>query len=219
MVDVADTVGGCGGGGEIAGDHDKDGGIVMISGGLSDSARTQKPPSGMSGQQRKGSFWWHEITKLIDMFKRVSAVQVGNGSTVLLWHDSWNGTPLKLEYPELFSFVKKENMLLSEIRSQELIFQFHLPLTIQAFEQLTELHDLLANIQLQQTNGIWKHMGQTVKYSTSRVYKQLIGHMPIHPAFNWLWMSTCEPKHKCFFGFSCMIDSIQGDCCAGRTWH
>jgi len=30
------------------------------------------------------------------------------------------------------------------------------------------------------------------------MYKKLIGHHPNDPAFNWIWKSFCQPKHKVF---------------------
>ena len=37
-----------------------------------------------------GSFWWKSMIKLISIYKSFAKCKVGNGSTILLWTDSWN---------------------------------------------------------------------------------------------------------------------------------
>ena len=37
---------------------------------------------------RKGSFWWRDILKLLDSFKDMASVSIGNGSTCLFWMDA-----------------------------------------------------------------------------------------------------------------------------------
>lgn len=36
-------------------------------------------------------------------------------------------------------------------------------------------------------------------FSTAKAHKHLIGQMPTHPAFRWLWKSACQNKYKVFF--------------------
>lgn len=42
----------------------------------------------------KGSFWWRDILKLCDLFRGIATCTVGDGSTVLIWSDLWNGNLL-----------------------------------------------------------------------------------------------------------------------------
>jgi hypothetical protein len=37
-----------------------------------------------------GSFWWRDVLKLCDIFRGISSCEVGDGKTVLFWHDLWN---------------------------------------------------------------------------------------------------------------------------------
>ena len=37
------------------------------------------------------------------------------------------------------------------------------------------------------------------RYSAIKAYKVLIGYKPTPPHFNWIWKSSCQPKHKIFF--------------------
>jgi hypothetical protein len=39
----------------------------------------------LPGQQNKGSFWWRDIIKLINLFKGVAISKVQEGSTILFW--------------------------------------------------------------------------------------------------------------------------------------
>jgi len=59
----------------------------------------------LPGNSRQGSFWWKDILKLLDKFKGMASVPVADGSSCLLWDDCWQGQPLKLTFPELYSFV------------------------------------------------------------------------------------------------------------------
>jgi hypothetical protein len=49
--------------------------------------------------------------KLLDKFKGLASVHVKDGVSYLFWDDCWMGQPLKLSFPELFSFVKKTSYL------------------------------------------------------------------------------------------------------------
>lgn len=37
------------------------------------------------------------------------------------------------------------------------------------------------------------------KFSSSRIYKELMDHPVVHQAFKWVWANPCQPKHKVFF--------------------
>lgn len=44
---------------------------------------------------------------MMDTYKGIAAVQIGDGTTIQFWHVSINEMPIKMKYPELFSFAKK----------------------------------------------------------------------------------------------------------------
>ena len=54
----------------------------------------------------KGSFWWRDLVKLVDVHKSMTRVSVADGSTILFWSDPRNGQTLSLTNLELFSFTK-----------------------------------------------------------------------------------------------------------------
>ena len=43
----------------------------------------------------------------LDKFKGLASVQAKDGAPCLFWDDCWVGQPLKLSFPELFSFGKR----------------------------------------------------------------------------------------------------------------
>jgi len=87
----------------------------------------------LPGQKKKGSFWWRDIVKLLDIYKKLASVKVADGTTVLFWTDSWNGQALNLAYSELYSFVKDKGSSFKKAHGFPLLIQnFHVPFTIQA---------------------------------------------------------------------------------------
>jgi hypothetical protein len=53
---------------------------------------------------------WHYLMTLIDMYRSLTFVRVGNGKSTCFWLDSWLGNkPLSIQYPTLFSHVQSPN--------------------------------------------------------------------------------------------------------------
>jgi hypothetical protein len=114
--------------------------------------------------------------------------------------DKWNGQPLDLTYPELFSFAKNGNATFkSMISSMEFSENFNLPLSTQSHQQLILLQQLLSNRQLRDGVDTWKYSWGNSSFSTSRAYKFLTTGALAHPAFLWIWKSRCQMKYKVFF--------------------
>jgi len=78
----------------------------------------------------KGSFWWKDILNLLDTFESLSKVDVQNSQTCLFWQDNWMQQPLKLDYPELYSFAKNRWISVHTVYHQQSIHDlFNLPLS------------------------------------------------------------------------------------------
>lgn len=91
-------------------------------------------------------------------------------------------------------------MPLTQVKAEEHFSDlFNQLLSIEAYGQWQQLNHLLENMQLNDANDIWRHMGQKQRYQAARVYKTLIGHIQVHPSFRWLWKANCQPKNKVFF--------------------
>jgi hypothetical protein len=130
----------------------------------------------------------------------MASVKVTDGSTALFWTDSWNGSPLALEFPELFSFAKADGISFKKALSHpQLIQNFHVPLTTQAHQQFQQLSVNLLQLQPQGDKDQWFYAWGGADFKASRAYKHIIGHGPVHPLFLTIWNSKCQMKHKVFF--------------------
>jgi hypothetical protein len=137
---------------------------------------------------------------LVDKYKGMAAARAGEGSSCLLWDDCWDGQPFKLTYPELHSFAKKKDICLANaITALETFNLFHLPLSVQAFEQLQLLEQCFASQVLIQGPDKWTYIWGNSNYSSSKAYKHLIGITLAHPLFRQIWKCSCQPNHKVFF--------------------
>lgn len=75
---------------------------------------------------------------------------------------------------------------------------FTLPLSIEAFSQLSAIQSISQQIELTDSKDTWKlNWGPDI--SASRAYSFLIRHRQIHEGFLWPWKCFCQPKHKVFF--------------------
>jgi hypothetical protein len=89
---------------------------------------------------RKGSFWWKDVLKLLDKFKDMASATIGDGSTCLFWSDAWHGPPLRVQWPQLFSFATMENVSVQLfMNTEDKTSFFHLPLSVEAHEQFQVL--------------------------------------------------------------------------------
>lgn len=94
----------------------------------------------LPGVQKKGSFWWKDIVKLLHKFKGFASARIADGSTVLLWQDSWNDHFLQTELPHLFSFARNKNISYHKaINTTDLGLLFHLPLSTEAHSEFLML--------------------------------------------------------------------------------
>lgn len=149
---------------------------------------------------RKGSFWWRDIVKLLCKFKGMARVQIGNGSTCLLWEDLWGNEILNQQFLELSSFAKNKKISFAEGCAQaQLHSLFHLPLSQQAHAQMLSLQGVLNEINMSEETDRWSYIWNPNKFSVKKTYKHLSGHEVTPPAYNWLWASSCQSKHKVFF--------------------
>jgi hypothetical protein len=154
----------------------------------------------LPGQQTKGSFWWRDIVKLVPSYKNLSHVVVHDGSSILLWHDRWNGHPLQHQFPELFSFaINQYATIRMTLDLPQLASQFHLPLSNEAHIQFIALQSLFDELHLSPGPDHWNYNWGNMGFCAAKAYKVLIGHICVHPAFSWTWKSKCQMKHKVFF--------------------
>jgi len=154
----------------------------------------------LPGRQKKGSFWWKDVLKLLDKFKDMARVEVNSGQSCYLWEDLWENQPISAKFPELFSFARNKKITFQAARAQAQVHSLsNLPLSQQAHAQMLQLQLILQQHQLTETPDKWSFIWGSSTFTVKRAYKHLKGHQVIHPIYKWLWKSACQNKHKVFF--------------------
>ena len=147
-----------------------------------------------------GSFWWRDVLKLLPDFKSIATPHVENGESIFFWHDNWGNQSLVVEAPELFSYAKNKSISVQRAFSiDDFSSLFQLPLSQAVFLQMQDIQQLIVNRPLSYNNDRWAYSWGSNNFASTKVYKLLMGHSEIHPAFKLLWKSQCQPKHKVFF--------------------
>jgi hypothetical protein len=67
-------------------------------------------------KQKKGSFWWRDNLKLLNIYKGIAHVEARKGDSIYFWNDMWNGRVLSQLYPQFFSFIVNKNITESASR-------------------------------------------------------------------------------------------------------
>jgi hypothetical protein len=79
---------------------------------------------------------------------------------------------------------------------------FHLPLSVQAFNEFEMLEDICVSasekMQLGEQDS-WTYIWGNSTFSSKKAYKALIGVQPTPQLFAWIWDTSCQAKHKIFF--------------------
>ena len=53
--------------------------------------------------------------------------------------------------------------------------------------------------QYQNHKNTWSYIWGNEQFSSAKAYNVMIGFKQTPPHFNWIWNSSCQPKHKMFF--------------------
>jgi hypothetical protein len=111
---------------------------------------------------------------------------------VLFWSDIWNDLLLGQKFPRLFSYVKNKNISVAMfILNNRIEDQFHLPLSVQAFQ----LQQILQNLQVSNSSrDSWEYIWGNSEYTASRLYHHTFKHFHPPNSLIWLWDSKCSNK-------------------------
>jgi hypothetical protein len=168
-----------------------------------------------------GSFWWKSIISMSDEYRSITKCEVGNGSSVLFWSDLWKDDLLDTNFPRLFSFAKDKLQSVKEFFEMESVLDsFHLPLSVQAHDELTSLQLLLHNTSLNyEANDSWIFKLGNKGFKPSKVYIQYFAHIDTDQSSCWIWKSKCTSKHN-FFSWLILHDRINTkDMLLRRHWN
>jgi hypothetical protein len=138
--------------------------------------------------------------QLFDKFRNLAVCTPSKGDTVLFWSNNRSGNILRGQFPQLFSFTKKQKCSIKYFLDQELKRIFSLPLSTQAAAQLEEVEVLLQLSSWDENiDDKWCYTWGSSNFRSKKAYTSLIGHTPCSPLFTWLWSSSNLGKHKFFF--------------------
>jgi len=69
------------------------------------------------------------------------------------------------KFPELFSFIKKKEIILAEGMAQTPLHSlFHLPLSQQAHGQMLQLQNILEGVSLNESTDRWVYIWSTANF-------------------------------------------------------
>lgn len=157
----------------------------------------------LPGQQMVGSFWWKANLKLVELYKSLAKCNIGDGKSAYLWTDQWHLSCLHHCLPHLFSFTKNPFIFVETAINMEFLEDlFHLPLSLQAYEEFQQLEVICEEIksfEFRDCNDTWSYIKGSERFSSSKAYTSMIGVKVVPPHFQWVWNSSCQPKHKVFF--------------------
>lgn len=159
------------------------------------------PNGKLPSHTKKGSFGGVIFWTCSIPFKELAFVSVSDGHTYLLWDDMWLERIPSQSFPELYSFTKNKNISIEKAKRLPYLHHlFHIPLSEEAFHQYIQLQDLLESLPTSAEFDVWSYIWNIPCFTAAKAYKVLTGHREIHPAFRWLWKSSCQPNHK-----SCLL--------------
>jgi hypothetical protein len=93
---------------------------------------------------------WRYLMTLIQLYRDLTVVKIGNGRHTSFWMDSWiNNKPLSIQFPALFSHVLCPNMTVAESFTEHgWQLRFRHITSHRAENESTALLDLISNITL-----------------------------------------------------------------------
>jgi hypothetical protein len=97
-------------------------------------------------------------------------------------------------------FAKNKTIAIAQfLTSNTLEQQFHLPLSIQAFQEHQDLQELIQQIQIpEQGRDNWSYIWSNSNYTASKFYHLSYKHVQPPKAFIWIWGSKRAHKIRVF---------------------
>jgi hypothetical protein len=124
------------------------------------------------------------------------------------------------QFDRLFSFAKDKLQFVKEFLTADSPLQnFHLPLSIEAYEELNQLQQSLSAFHLRSdVNDSWVfNIGKGI-FKPSIIYRHYFRQLDNHSPSCAIWRSKCISKHK-FFAWLILHDRINTkDMLIRRRW-
>jgi len=155
-----------------------------------------------------GSFWWKDVMRLNNLYRSCSRCIVGDGSTVCFWEDRWTDNILSTDFPRIASFSKSEHVSVQQVmQTQDMEDMFHLPLSVQALEELNDLQTVIQEVTYDANqDDKWQPLWG-INFSARKYYEHIYGTLEAHPIFQQIHKSRCTPRVK-FFVWLVLVDRL-----------
>jgi hypothetical protein len=89
----------------------------------------------------------------------------------MLWMDVWNDHLRQNMFQRPFSFAKNKTISVAQFLLNNNMEQFHLPLSVQGFQEYQNLQELIQHIQIsEQDKDSWSYIWGNSDYTTSMFY-------------------------------------------------
>ena len=148
---------------------------------------------------KSGSFWWRGVFALANEWCKLSTCKLGNGHSALFWEDNWSGEVLSAKYPRLFSYARDCMISVHDfVSSSQILEEFHLPMSVQAFEEYKDLQEILPGVSLEERADKWIFSSNKGIYTSRSFYNLQFSHLDNHLPSCWIWKSRCMSKHMFF---------------------
>ena len=116
-----------------------------------------------------------------------------------MWEDLWSDQISKDKYPQIHSYCRTDNQSIRQfIQAATIEDNFHLTLSIQAYQQFQSLQMDLQNIQISENNDKWMLPGNSGLFSSMKIYKILKTGQQAPDIFKSLWKSAVVLRYKVF---------------------
>jgi hypothetical protein len=140
--------------------------------------------------------------KLEGSYRDISHVLHGDGTSFLFWSDKWkigeSTIPLSERFPRLFSYDLDDKLSAAEVYgTQDRTQLFHLPLSVQAYDEFCNLQMILAQNPLSGSKDSWSYQWGD-GYRPARFYAHAHASFQADPIYLWLWKSSCTMNIKVF---------------------
>jgi hypothetical protein len=148
----------------------------------------------------RDAYYYQSVPHAAEEYRSITSVMIGNGSSAIFWSDLWKEEVLDAKFSRLFSFAKDKLQSVKEfVHKDSILDNFHLPLSVEAHAELSNLKDLLDDIQINDSlNDSWVFTLGVAGFKPSKVYKHAFNHLETNQPACWIWKSKCNSKHKFF---------------------
>jgi hypothetical protein len=159
------------------------------------------PQGAPHAQSSRGSFWWRDVFSFVHDYRSITRCIIGSGNSVLFWKDLWHTDGLLCDqFPRLYSFALDEDVTVADMaRAPDLSLMFVLPLSAQAFQELSQIHMYLQGLVSgpnDKDTRVFPWGNST--YTSAKFYNFIFAQAPTDHALPSIWKSKCLPKLRVF---------------------